>query len=83
MSWKTFIGMFAEAGVIREYAEKMVKFPMLSPITSVKHQISQPIGPRELLLSVKKGMIHSYASAGLKKPFVNEFPNLDICNNSA
>ncbi|EPW5861890.1 AAA family ATPase, partial [Salmonella enterica subsp. enterica serovar Cerro] len=75
MSTKAEVNMLAEAGVIREYAEKMVKFANLVREGYEQHLISQPIGPRELLLSAKIGMMRGDFSAGIEKSFINKLPS--------
>ncbi|UMX71203.1 hypothetical protein MJ585_28085 [Klebsiella pneumoniae] len=44
--------MLVEAGIIREYAEKWLPANLVRDGYE-QHLISQPIGPRELLLSAK------------------------------
>lgn len=69
------VNMLVEAGIIREYAEKMVKFANLVRDGCEQHLISQPIGPRELLLSAKIGMMRGDFAAGIEKSFINKLPS--------
>ncbi|HBT4975658.1 TPA: porphyrin biosynthesis protein, partial [Klebsiella pneumoniae] len=69
------VNMLVEAGIIREYAEKMVKFANLVRDGYEQHLISQPIGPRELLLSAKIGMMRGDFAAGIEKSFINKLPS--------
>ncbi|ELD1608277.1 AAA family ATPase (plasmid) [Escherichia coli] len=69
------INMLVEAGIIREYAEKMVKFANLVRDGYEQHLISQPIGPRELLLSSKIGMMRGDFITGIEKSFINKLPS--------
>ncbi|MDV5570629.1 hypothetical protein QM058_27690 [Klebsiella pneumoniae] len=66
------MNMLVEAGIIREYAEKMVKFANLVRDGYEQHLISQPIGPRELLLSAKIGMMRGdFAAASRSHSSIN------------
>ncbi|EDX6252107.1 AAA domain-containing protein [Salmonella enterica subsp. diarizonae] len=75
MSVKAETNMLVEAGIILEYAEKLVKFANLVRDGYEQHLISQPIGPRELLLSAKIGMMRGDFAAGIDKSFINKLPS--------
>ncbi|MCK2350745.1 hypothetical protein MZD80_15015, partial [Escherichia coli] len=40
-----------------------------------EHNISQPIGPRELLLSAKIGMMRGDFVTGIERSFINKLPS--------
>lgn len=59
----------------------MVKFANLVRDGYEQHLISQPIGPRELLLSAKIGMMRGDFAAGIEKSFINKL--LHLCASGA
>lgn len=75
MSEQAEINMLVEFGINDEYAKKLVKFAKLIREGYDTHVISQPIGPRELLLSAKIGMMRADFSLGLSKAFINKLPS--------
>ncbi|ELY2519622.1 AAA family ATPase [Cronobacter sakazakii] len=75
MSPEAEANMLVQAGIIREYAEKIVKFANLVREGYEQHLISQPIGPRELLLASKIGMMRGDFAAGIEKAFINKLPS--------
>ncbi|EJQ2916990.1 porphyrin biosynthesis protein, partial [Cronobacter sakazakii] len=75
MSPEAETNMLVQAGIIREYAEKIVKFANLVREGYEQHLISQPIGPRELLLASKIGMMRGDFAAGIEKAFINKLPS--------
>ncbi|MCZ5698074.1 hypothetical protein O5408_25515, partial [Escherichia coli] len=56
--------------IVDEYAEKMVKFAGIVRDGYEEHLISQPIGPRELLLSAKIGMMRGDFVTGIERSFI-------------
>lgn len=69
------VNMLVKAGIVDEYAEKMVKFANIVREGYEEHLISQPIGPRELLLSAKIGMMRGDFIAGIERSFINKLPS--------
>lgn len=67
--------MLINAGIVDEYAEKMVKFADIVRKGYEEHLISQPIGPRELLLSARIGMMRGDFVAGIERSFINKLPS--------
>ena len=75
MSKEAEINMLINAGIVDEYAEKMVKFAGIIRDGYEEHLISQPIGPRELLLSAKIGMMRGDFVTGIERSFINKLPS--------
>ncbi len=75
MSKEAEINMLINAGIVGEYAEKMVKFAGIVRDGYEEHLISQPIGPRELLLSAKIGMMRGDFVTGIERSFINKLPS--------
>lgn len=75
MSKDAEINMLINAGIVDEYAEKMVKFAGIVRDGYEEHNISQPIGPRELLLSAKIGMMRGDFVTGIERSFINKLPS--------
>ncbi|EEX2905660.1 TPA: porphyrin biosynthesis protein [Escherichia coli] len=75
MSKEAEINMLINAGIVDEYAEKMVKFAGIVRDGYEEHNISQPIGPRELLLSAKIGMMRGDFVTGIERSFINKLPS--------
>ena len=75
MSKDAEINMLTNAGIVDEYAEKMVKFAGIVRDGYEEHLISQPIGPRELLLSAKIGMMRGDFVTGIERSFINKLPS--------
>ncbi|HAX2344565.1 TPA: AAA domain-containing protein [Escherichia coli] len=75
MSKEAEISMLINAGIVDEYAEKMVKFADIVREGYEEHLISQPIGPRELLLSARIGMMRGDFVTGIERSFINKLPS--------
>lgn len=66
-----------KAGLDEEFAGKMVKFADLIRQAYESHNISQPIGPRELICAAQVGFARGGDfKAGLTKAFINKLPSI-------
>jgi cobaltochelatase CobS len=67
--------MLVKAGATDDFAQKLVRFATLIREGYETSVISQPIGPRELLLSLQVGIRRGDIPAGLQRAFINKLPS--------
>lgn len=75
MSQRAETNMLVKAGATDDFAQKLVRFATLIREGYETSVISQPIGPRELLLSLQVGIRRGDIPAGLQRAFINKLPS--------
>jgi cobaltochelatase CobS len=67
--------MLIKAGATDEIAKKLVRFAQLIREGYETSVIAQPIGPRELLLTLQVGIRRGDIVSGLQRAFINKLPS--------